>query len=107
MRNFFAGLKELFTTPQFYQILLLVVIVSLGLFRGALVSDESAIRALDDAGFSHVVVQEKAYFAIGIRGGSKGDAARFTCRATNPAGKEVTIYVFVGWPFKGATVRSL
>ena len=27
--------------------------------------------------------------------------------ATNPVGKHVTIYVFAGWPFKGATVRTL
>jgi len=104
---FFENVKELFTTPQFYQILLLVAILCLVLFRGALVADSSAIKALDDAGYSNVVVQDRAYFAIAIRGGSKGDAARFTCKATNPAGKEVVIYVFVGWPFKGATVRSM
>ncbi len=77
----------------------------LGAFRGALVDQKVAVEALETNGFSDITVQEHAYLFIGVRGGDRNDAARFTCKAKNPAGKEVTVHVFSGWPFKGATIR--
>lgn len=75
--------------------------------RGFLVNDDIAVRALETAGYTDVQITEKAWFAIGFRGGEDSDAARFTAKAKNPSGKEVTVYVFSGWLFKGATIRSL
>lgn len=83
------------------------VVVTVLVFGGLFVSEQAAVKALEDQGFNNVQVVDHAWFAIGFRGGGRGDAARFTAKAVNPAGKEVTIYVFVGWPFKGSTVRSM
>ena len=91
----------------------LVILVILAIFIAALwptgiyVDDRVAVKALTDLGFSDIVVLEKDVWFVAMKGGSESDAARFTCEATNPAGKRVTIYVFSGWLFKGATVRSL
>ena len=77
-----------------------------GCMRGALVSEDVAIRALETQGYSDIKVTEHAYFALNLRGGHRDDAARFTCKAKNPAGKQVTVYVFSGWLFTDATIRT-
>lgn len=74
--------------------------------RGLFVSEDTAIKALETQGFSNITIESHDWLAIGWRGGSKDDVARFTAHATNPAGKRVEVYVYAGWPFKGATVRS-
>jgi hypothetical protein len=92
---------------QYLGLTVLVLIVCFFVFaRGSLVSEEEAVRALETHGFSEIVVKEHAYFFINFRGGGREDVARFECEATNPAGTRVTVYVFAGWPFKGATIRS-
>lgn len=87
-----------------------VVIIALCLFvalaRGLLVSEDIAVQALETQGFSSIQVLERNWFLVGFRGGHEQDAARFVCRAVNPAGREVTVHVFAGWPFHGATVRT-
>lgn len=75
--------------------------------RGLAVKEQTAIKAMNDQGFKNVQVIDHSWFFIGWRGGSDDDVARFTVKATNPAGEEVTMHVFSGWPFKGATVRSI
>ena len=90
-----------------YVVVAMAVIFFFVIVRGSFVNEETAIRALETQGFSEIKVTDHAWFAIGFRGGDKNDAARFTATAKNPAGKQVTVYVFAGWPFKGATVRSL
>lgn len=92
---------------NFLYVVLIVGSLFVSLCRGLFVDEQAAIKALDDAGYSNVEVVDRAWFAVPLRGGSESDAARFEARVTNPAGKKVTIYVFVGWPFKGSTVRSL
>jgi hypothetical protein len=87
-------------------ILLVLIIAIFWIGRGMCVSEDTAVQALETQGFSNVKVTHKAYFFISCRGGSEDDDVMFTCNATNPAGKEVTVYVFAGWPFKGATVRT-
>ncbi len=74
--------------------------------RGCLVSEDVAIRALETNGFSDIKITDHSWFALGLRGGSTDDAARFTAEATNPIGKRVTVNVFTGWILKNATVRS-
>jgi hypothetical protein len=75
-------------------------------FSGYLISKEKAVTALTTQGFSDVRVIKRNCSFIKMRGGSSDDDVRFTVEAVNPAGKKVTIYVFAGWPFKSATVRT-
>lgn len=74
--------------------------------RGCTVNEQVAIKALETSGFSDIKIVDHSWFAIGVRGGGSRDAARFTAEATNPVGKRVTVEVFTGWLFKGATIRS-
>lgn len=74
---------------------------------GLFVDQDIAVRALESHGFTEVVVVDRATCFIALRGGEKSDSVRFTCRAINPAGQPVTMYVFSGWLFKGATIRTL
>lgn len=88
-------------------VIVLVTCVVLFIFgRGILVSEDVATEALETNGFKNVVVTKRDWFCIGWRGGSTGDVVRFQCTATNPSEKEVTVFVYAGWPFKGATVRT-
>ena len=73
---------------------------------GLLVPESKAVRALETQGFSEVKITDRSWFLIGVRGGDKSDCVRFTATAKNPAGKTVQVYVFSGWPFKGATIRT-
>jgi hypothetical protein len=87
-----------------------LVIIALALLLecgcGLLANEDTARHALEINGFSNIEIVDRAWFAVGFRGGDRSDAARFTATATNPAGKKVTVYVFVGWPFKGGTIRT-
>tara|TARA_B100000508_G_C11435908_1_gene266012 strand:+ start:956 stop:1234 length:279 start_codon:yes stop_codon:yes gene_type:complete len=85
---------------------LVVVAMAVGFGRGALVGDAKVYTALENLGFTEIQVTDKAWFLVGMRGCSERDAAMFTATAVNPVGKRVTTTVCVGWPFKGATVRS-
>ena len=73
--------------------------------RGSCVSPGQAHRALDAAGYDDIKIVEHQWFAVGIRG-CGSDAAKFVAKANNPRGKPVTVSVCVGWPFKGATIRT-
>ncbi|NQV88601.1 MAG: hypothetical protein HQ402_03570 [Parcubacteria group bacterium] len=84
-----------------------IFVLFLGFARGVFVNENSAVKALETASYSQVEIVDRAIFFIGLRGGEDTDAARFKAKAINPAGKEVEVYIFVGWPFKGATVRGL
>lgn len=86
---------------------LIVMIVLILIFcRGLLVSDQTAITALETQGYGEITITNRHWFFVKVRGGGEGDVIRFDCRATNPKGQEVEIHVFSGWPFKGATVRT-
>ncbi len=80
----------------------LVGIIPVGMF----VPESRAIRALETQGYSQVEITHKAVYFIGWRGGDKCDKVRFTAKAINPIGKEVTVYVFSGWLLKGCTIRT-
>jgi hypothetical protein len=88
-------------------VFIIVIIISLGsCSRGVMVDDSTAVKALETSGFSEVKITKKNVFFVLLRGGPESDAVRFTCRAKNPAGKIVEVYVFSGWPFKRSTVRT-
>lgn len=84
---------------------LLVLFFAAALFRGVLVSQDTAVNALENAGYSNVSVISTGWLFVGLRGCSAKDAAVFHAQAVNPAGKIVTASVCSGWPFKGATIR--
>ena len=93
----------------FHIVMYILVLASVVLIfgaRGSCASEDQAIRAVTNLGFTEVEVLDKDIWFIGLRGCDGHDAALFTVRGKNPAGKVVTVGVCVGWPFKGATVRS-
>ena len=65
-----------------------------------------AIRALENQGFSQIQVLDKDIFFLWWNGCGEDDDASFELRALNPVGKKVEMTVCVGWPFKGATIRT-
>lgn len=101
IRNFFRGV----TVLEVVIMSALVAIVPAALLGGTLIDEDVAVHALETQGFTGVKVIDKAWFAVGLRGCDKNDSVRFTASATNPAGKEVQLYV-CGGIFKGATVRT-
>ena len=87
--------------------MVVVLLVLITPFPGCMVNEKKAHTALEKAGYSQVEVTDRSNYFVLIRGGGKGDVVRFTCKAKNPAGKDVKdIYVFAGWPFKGTTIRT-
>lgn len=84
----------------------LVFIFIFAIFRGGFVDPEEAVRALEIQGYSNVQIMDSKWLLVGFRGCETTDATRFDMSAKNPAGKPVNLFVCVGWPFKGATVRT-
>jgi len=74
---------------------------------GYLVDESEAVRAATDMGFTEVRVTDRSVFLSTLKGCSKGDAVAFSVSGKNPQGIRVNILVCVGWPFKGATIRSM
>lgn len=91
---------------ELFTLIFFVVIIFLVMFRGSWVDEAIAYRASETQGYSDAKVIDHSWFAIGLRGCSSRDAARFTLRATNTNGKEVEYYVCTGWIFKSATIRT-
>lgn len=73
---------------------------------GFLADEDQAIRAATNLGFTEVKVESRAVAFLEWRGCSRSDDAGFTVTGKNPQGQRVTLLVCVGWPFKGATVRT-
>jgi hypothetical protein len=94
-----------FNGSVIWVIIFIILIVPL-MSTGILVGQSVAIKAAEIQGFSDIKILEKAWFFIPLRGGDRGDSARFKVEATNPIGEKVTFYVFSGWLFKGATIRT-
>ncbi len=74
---------------------------------GFMADEDQAVRAVTNLGFTDVKVESRMVFFLDWRGCGKSDDAGFRVSATNPKGQRVSMLVCVGWPFKGATVRSL
>lgn len=82
-------------------------LIFISVFSGAFLVDESkAVRALETQGYTNVEITSRDWFAVSVRGCAKEDVVKFNAEVTNPAGKRVKLFVCVGWPFKGATVRT-
>ena len=74
--------------------------------RGKFVDPQVAVRSLEKQGYSHVKIVDQELYFPGFHGCDARDAALFVVQATNPVGKDVEVNVCVGWPFKGATIRT-
>lgn len=74
---------------------------------GCLVDEAQAVRAVTNLGFTDVKVESKSVAFVEWHGCSKSDDAAFKVSGKNPQGQRVTLTVCVGWPFKGATIRSM
>ena len=74
--------------------------------RGTMVSSPNAIRAVESQGYSDVRILSSHIFFVSWRGWSGSDAAAYKMAAKNPLGKQITLIACVGWPFKGATIRT-
>lgn len=85
---------------------LTIIICVVAACRGIMVEPQIAIRSLEKQGYVNVQITDKDWLLVGLRGCSGSDAAKFSARATNPAGQEVELNVCAGWPFKNATVRT-
>lgn len=72
---------------------------------GSLVDESEPIRTLEEAGYSDANCYKKNFVTPSFSGCSKSDDVAFTCNATNPAGKRVTVTVCSNYMFKGSTIR--
>jgi len=69
----------------------LVFCIMLWPYRGILVPESRAIRALDTAGYTDIEITDHAWFNVSWRVCGDDDVARFTASAVNPAGPEPII----------------
>jgi hypothetical protein len=90
------------------RIMVVIILVAMATMAGCgfMVDKNQAIRAATNLGFTDVKIEDRAIFFLEWRGCSKSDDAGFTVTGKNSQGQRVTILVCVGWPFKGATVRT-
>ena len=86
--------------------LVMIGFIVFGSCAGCLEHEDTAIRALETQGFSNIRIVDKGFLFVRFKGGGNDDNVKFTAYATNPAGENVTVCVFAGWPWKGATVRT-
>ena len=73
---------------------------------GHFVGNDIAVKALEIEGFTNVKIVSKDYWWVNFKGGDTEDDVMFTAQATNAIGKQVIVHVYVGWPWKGATIRE-
>jgi hypothetical protein len=87
-------------------VVVLMILVSV-IGCGFMSDEDQAIRAATNLGFTEVKVESRVVFFLRWRGCSESDDAGFTVIGKNPRGQRVKLLVCVGWPFKGATIRSM
>lgn len=92
---------------SFIWLFIVAVVMVLAGSAGNFIDDYEATNVLQTQGFSDIRIARKDWFLVSLRGCGSGDAAKFSAMAKNPIGNEVSAYVCVGWPFKGATIRSM
>lgn len=86
-------------------ILAVVVLGATGFCIGKWADPSVATRTLESGGYSNIQIIDHSWFVVGLRGCDVNDTARFTVRATNPAGKQTEMFVCSGTFFKGGTIR--
>ena len=71
-------------------------------------NDAEAIKALDDNGFTEIVITDRGFLTAEWEGCDKRDGNWYHATAKNPRGKQVNMLVCCGAPtsFKGCTIRS-
>jgi hypothetical protein len=89
-----------------YVYLIGVLLAALTSLRGGCTTAEEAAKVLQINGFHDVKITDRAIFFVGLQGCDGDDAARYTTTAVNSRGERVSLYVCMGWPFKGSTIRT-
>lgn len=84
----------------------IIAVIFFSAFRGTLVSEQRAIRALEKRGYSDIKITDKSVLLVHWRGCGTTDAVKFDAVAKNPRGTLTDVYVCSGWLFKGTTVRT-
>jgi hypothetical protein len=92
-------------TPLWLYLLAIPGIFIITLIAGGMTSQDKAVHAAEDLGFTNVKVISKDIWFVGFTGCDVKDNARFTVHGTGPDGKERDLTVCAGI-FKGGTVRS-
>ena len=93
------------TLLQVLQVVVVLLVLPLTLFRGSCVSEDVAIKAATTSGYTNPKVLDRHYFFVGWQGCSGSDAAGFDVEAINPQGQKVQLLVCSGFFVKAATVR--
>jgi len=88
-----------------FLIIVVILVIGLPASRGIFVNEDVAYNALKDEGYTNITIIEKDWFAVGLKGCSSDDAAKFTATADNVRNQNVKVYVCSGLIFKSATIR--
>ena len=95
--------------PTWASVIMIIVVLALILTMpaacGSMVTEQTAINAAEDAGYTDIEVVDKSVWFVGLQGCDKNDTVRFTVRGTNVRNEEREFYVCAG-VFKGGTIRS-
>lgn len=73
-------------------------------FRGVFCDQADAVRAVEDEGYTDVVVAARHVAFVSWRSCSGSDAAQFDVDAVRH-GRRVRLHVCAGWPAKAVTIR--
>ena len=91
---------------SFSFLVLIIAVFFIWFGMGIFANQNVAVRTLEAQGYSNIQIVDHAWFVVGLRGCDEKDAARFTAKVTNPAGKPAEVYVCTGVIFKGGTIRG-
>lgn len=100
--GFHSGRQETIFHVALLTAILVMAVVGFGI--GMIADRAVAVRTLEAQGYSDIKITHHAWFLVGFRGCDRNDAARFTARARNPAGRPAEVYVCTG-VLKGGTIR--
>ncbi len=89
----------------FIGVILVIALIFLAFGRGIFASESLAVRTLEAQGYGNIEIIYHGWLLVGLQGCDMGDAALFTARATNQAGRPTQVYVCTGVVFKGGTIR--
>lgn len=98
------------TLVEILMIVAIVLILAYFAVAGFMVDETGARRALENGGYTDIVLLERHNCFAGLRGCDKRDDAVFFYRACMPGQvnceQKVEVIVCAGWPFKAATIRT-
>lgn len=88
-----------------FGVAIVIGLLSLGMYRGEWVSNDVALKAVSDEGYTQAQITERHSILAAWYGCDEKDAACFKVTAKNSQGKPVKLVVCAGFVFKAVTVR--